>query len=228
MPKCPKCENDYFAGDLMCPNCFEPLSIVPDSEKIESNKANKNIKNDEELSGDKGGFSANPFASLFGDDEEDNNTVVIDDEKKEIKAVEPPKTNLPEDLEKAEAKAKHSNTTQNKQTSQKKKASLVVTNGSGINTEFLISGHSVMIGRWDPSVGAFVEIDLTDIDISAKVSRMHARITEENGTYFIEDLGSTNGTYINRSERLIPGDKVRISDGDEIIIGKMFLRFVVK
>jgi len=41
-------------------------------------------------------------------------------------------------------------------------------------------------------------------------------------------LGSTNGTFINRGRRLIPGIAQSIKDGDEIIVGKTFLRFYVK
>jgi pSer/pThr/pTyr-binding forkhead associated (FHA) protein len=62
-------------------------------------------------------------------------------------------------------------------------------------------------------------------DPEAKVSRRHARIMRRNGQYFIEDLGSTNGTFINRGRRLLPGDRQPLRDGDEIIVGKTFLRF---
>ena len=51
------------------------------------------------------------------------------------------------------------------------------------------------------------------------VSRMHARIHEQNGSYFIEDLNSTNGTYVNGikvrpyvKERLKSGDVVHFAD----------------
>jgi hypothetical protein len=48
-------------------------------------------------------------------------------------------------------------------------------------------------------------------------SSAHARIFPRDGFMYIEDLGSTNGTYLNgrqlkRSERLRPGDSVRIGD----------------
>jgi pSer/pThr/pTyr-binding forkhead associated (FHA) protein len=45
------------------------------------------------------------------------------------------------------------------------------------------------------------------------------------GKFFLEDLGSTNGTYINRGRRLLPGTPQLLTDGDEIIVGKTFLRF---
>ena len=61
--------------------------------------------------------------------------------------------------------------------------------------------------------------------IGPSVSRRHARITLSNGQYFVEDLGSTNGTFINRGKRLPPGQRQALCDGDEIIVGKTFLRF---
>jgi len=64
-------------------------------------------------------------------------------------------------------------------------------------------------------------------DPEAKVSRRHARITHRGGQYYIEDLGSTNGTFINRGRRLLPGDRQPLNDGDEVIVGKTFLRFQV-
>ena len=52
-------------------------------------------------------------------------------------------------------------------------------------------------------------------------------VTIVTGDYFIEDLGSTNGTFVNRGRRLIPGNRQVLRDGDEIIVGKTFLRFHV-
>ncbi|WP_456465293.1 FHA domain-containing protein [Persephonella sp.] len=47
------------------------------------------------------------------------------------------------------------------------------------------------------------------------VSRKHARITNENGDWFIEDLNSTNGTYIN-GERIKPFEQRKIKKGDKV------------
>ena len=61
-----------------------------------------------------------------------------------------------------------------------------------------------------------------DIQIdSLAVSGRHALIRKVMNTYVIEDLGSTNGTFVN--ERKI--DKYELLDGDEIIIGKHSLIF---
>ena len=85
----------------------------------------------------------------------------------------------------------------------------------------------VEIGRWDPDGGAFPEIDLTQDDPEAKISRKHARIFVENGQYLLEDVGSLNGTYVNRGPRLMPGSPQGIKDGDEVVMGKTFFKVLL-
>jgi hypothetical protein len=104
-------------------------------------------------------------------------------------------------------------------------ATLLIERGSAVGTEFPLSSEESYIGRWDADNGIFPDVDLDVYDAEAKVSRRHARIIREKDKYAIEDLGSTNGTYINRGRRLIPGSPQQLSDGDEIIVGKTFLRF---
>lgn len=106
-------------------------------------------------------------------------------------------------------------------------ASLLIERGKSVGTEFLLTADETYIGRWDADNGIFPDVDLDTHDAEAKVSRRHARIMFEKGIYTIEDLGSTNGTYINRGRRLIPGNPQRLKDGDEVIVGKTFLRFRV-
>lgn len=57
------------------------------------------------------------------------------------------------------------------------------------------------------------------------VSRRHCRITWEDEECFLEDLGSTNGTFLN-GRRINPGERVPIYDGDEISVGDSTFRFV--
>ena len=109
--------------------------------------------------------------------------------------------------------------------STKPHARLVIEKGRSMGKQFMLSDVEAQIGRWDADGGIFPDIDLDTDDPEAKVSRRHARITLSNGQYFLEDLGSTNGTFINRGKRLPPGQRQALCDGDEIIVGKTFLRF---
>lgn len=102
---------------------------------------------------------------------------------------------------------------------------LVIERGGRVGKEFSITGAETHIGRWDADSGIFPDVDLDQDDPEAKVSRRHARIMNQNGQYFIEDLGSTNGTFVNRGRRLLPGHRQMLRSGDEIIVGKTFLKF---
>ncbi|MGN1148644.1 MAG: DUF6382 domain-containing protein [Lachnospiraceae bacterium] len=63
--------------------------------------------------------------------------------------------------------------------------------------------------------------EMTDVVLQdASVSRMHARLTEENGQIYLEDLNTTNGTYKN-GVRLKPYEKVEILREDEIRLGNL-------
>lgn len=107
-------------------------------------------------------------------------------------------------------------------------ATLTIERGNSVGTEFNLTSEETYIGRWDADNGVFPDVDLDSYDDEAKISRRHARIVHRNGGYTIEDLGSTNGTYVNRGRRLIPGNPNKLNDGDEIIVGKVFLRLQVK
>jgi len=104
-------------------------------------------------------------------------------------------------------------------------ASLTIERGKSAGKQFSLGRSGSEIGRWDADGGVFPDVDLDSDDPEAKVSRKHARISVQNGLYEIEDLGSTNGTFVNRGPRLKPGQRQPLNDGDEIIVGKTFLRF---
>ena len=106
-------------------------------------------------------------------------------------------------------------------------ARLVIERGKSVGKQFLLNSAESYIGRWDADGGVFPDVDLDSDDPEAKVSRRHARITFNEGKYLLEDLGSTNGTFINRGKRLAKGTRQPLNDGDEIIVGKTFLRFHV-
>jgi hypothetical protein len=91
---------------------------------------------------------------------------------------------------------------------------LVVRAGGGRAGEsFRPAGPRTRIGR-SPDCDIFLD-DVT-------VSRNHAVLIEENGTYVVEDQGSLNGTFVNR--RRI--DRVPLEEGDELQIGKYRMTFI--
>lgn len=104
-------------------------------------------------------------------------------------------------------------------------AFLIIERGRSAGKKFMLSEMESQIGRWDADGGVFPDVDLDADDPEAKVSRRHARITLRNGEYFVEDLGSTNGTFVNRGKRMPPGQQQALRENDEIIVGKTFLRF---
>src|SRR5208282_185206 len=108
------------------------------------------------------------------------------------------------------------------------KAKFVVVRGGRKGQEFPLEDGNNLIGRWDPETGSFPEVDLDADDPEAKISRKHALCRIENGKITVEDIGSLNGTYVNRGQRLQPGSPADIKNGDEVIIGKTFLKLVIE
>lgn len=73
------------------------------------------------------------------------------------------------------------------------------------------------IGRNDPASGIVNHVNLPD----NTVSRRHAKLISDNFAFFLEDLNSINGTYVN--DRLIT--KIKLTPGDKITIGRNILYF---
>ncbi len=63
------------------------------------------------------------------------------------------------------------------------------------------------------------DIDVAGFSDSEVVSRVHADIRIEGDTFYIEDVGSSNGTYVNHSP-LVRGNRHRLRPGDRISLGK--------
>ena len=91
-------------------------------------------------------------------------------------------------------------------------ALLVVQRGPGSGSRFLLDADVVNAGRHPDS-----EIFLDDVT----VSRRHAEFHRSGDTFTVSDVGSLNGTYVNR-DRI---DRVQLKDGDEVQIGKYRLVF---
>jgi len=108
------------------------------------------------------------------------------------------------------------------------KAKLKIVRGGRQGQEFPLEGGNNLVGRWDPETGSFPEVDLEADDPEAKISRKHALIRIDGSKITVEDIGSLNGTYVNRQPRLAPGAPHDLKDGDEIIIGKTFFKVVIE
>ncbi len=104
---------------------------------------------------------------------------------------------------------------------------LRVIRGGSKGRVYHLEEGSNLLGRWDPEAGAFPEVDLEAEDIEAKVSRKHALIERNGIKATLQDIGSLNGTFYNRGPRLNEGETIDLKHGDEVIIGKTFLRFEV-
>lgn len=92
---------------------------------------------------------------------------------------------------------------------------------------FTLEKSKTIIGRIDRVHNFSPDIDLTFIDPEYKVSRRHARIICQGENMFIEDLGSRNGTMINRSIRLSPWETHNIKNGDTLTLADITLKLVI-
>ena len=92
-------------------------------------------------------------------------------------------------------------------------ALLIVRRGPNSGARFLLDTDVTVVGR-HPDADIFLD-DVT-------VSRRHAEFVREGGGFLVRDVGSLNGTYLNR-ERI---DAAGLAGGDEVQIGKYRLVFL--
>jgi pSer/pThr/pTyr-binding forkhead associated (FHA) protein len=92
-------------------------------------------------------------------------------------------------------------------------ALLVVRRGPNAGSRFLLDMELTTVGRHPES-----DIFLDDVT----VSRRHAEFRQENAAFVVRDIGSLNGTYVNR-ERV---EVATLTNGDEVQIGKFRLIFL--
>jgi pSer/pThr/pTyr-binding forkhead associated (FHA) protein len=90
---------------------------------------------------------------------------------------------------------------------------LLVKRGPNAGSRFLLDRSTTSAGRHPDS-----DIFLDDVT----VSRRHAEFRRDAGEFVVVDVGSLNGTYVNRE----PVDTAVLSTGDEVQIGKFRLVFL--
>ena len=87
---------------------------------------------------------------------------------------------------------------------------------------------STTIGRRDPVTGIQPDVDLTAVDPERSSSRRHAKIFCEDEKFFlVEDIGATNGTFIEDS-RVSTGVPVEIEHGNTVRFGLVELSFLIE
>ncbi len=82
-----------------------------------------------------------------------------------------------------------------------------------------LPSHLSVIHIGKPNDRVPPDIDVSGFPDSDIVSRVHADIRVEGGIYYLEDTGSSNGTYVNHTP-LPPGNRHRLRAGDRISLGK--------
>lgn len=112
--------------------------------------------------------------------------------------------------------------------SQRTTARLIVLGTNEMGAQFEIEGEGEhLIGRPDPEHGIRPQIDLSKYDTAARVSRRHAKIIAVGNQFLIEDLGSSNGTFINDQTRLKPKRPHALASGDVLRLGSTQLKFLI-
>lgn len=100
----------------------------------------------------------------------------------------------------------------------------LVVKRNGVETDVAFEIHPpCVIGRFDPAVGP-VDIDMAPLPEGVYVSRKHARIVADGDAWIIEDLQSSNGTFLLNGSDFERVESAEITDGAEIALGNA--RFV--
>src|SRR3954452_6360118 len=92
-------------------------------------------------------------------------------------------------------------------------ATLVYTDVDGVDRSFALGLDPVMVGR---------AADCAIRSEDPRVSRMHARFFIDQGTLWVEDLGSSNGIYVGPQKI----QRARVPVGESVVIGSLMVRLL--
>ncbi len=102
------------------------------------------------------------------------------------------------------------------QRAKEQEACLIIIRGTPQGHRFFLTAPEMILGR-DPSA------DVSIVDQG--ISRKHARVARVGEKVVIEDLGSSNGTFVN-DQKLEPGKKLELNKEDMIKMGASILKFL--
>ena len=213
MIRCAECNEENMDGLEYCDSCGAKLEVIatesaeapaaPDSEAVEEAPAEVEASAASETSPE--AVAEEPAAEAVGD----ILTPAPEEAPGDVAPSEGPGSEGTEGSEGVEGAAGS--------------ASLTITRGGTVGKVFELQAGDNLVGRWDPDSGSFPEVDMENDDAEARISRKHALI-KFGDELTIEDIGSLNGTFVNRGQRLEPGSPATLKDGDEIIVGKTFFK----
>ncbi len=200
MIKCPTCGSEYVAGTMFCENCGTYL-VGPDEDS--------DLNPDPSVSFP-GSNPASASTALPADTPEiGQSSVAAGDEETSASVLSPSASSSPAN-----------------DPSRARRLRLLILN-TGRLSNWLPEGE-VQIGRTDRANGIFPQVDLDpEGGYEAGVSRRHALISKRDDAFYVKDLGSVNGSFLNK-RRLTPETPQPLRDGDELRLGNIVMKVVLE
>lgn len=122
--------------------------------------------------------------------------------------------------------------TQNEQISQSENtfatAKLIAKSPNSPIKEFILEESPLLVGKFDPETGP-VDIDLEKFPDAEYISKTHAEIFYENGSWKVKDLDSTNGVFLRKigeaSRDKVVNQAIVLNSGIQVFFGKICFIF---
>ncbi|MBD1845441.1 FHA domain-containing protein [Cyanobacteria bacterium FACHB-63] len=204
---CPNCNHPNPDGAVQCESCYTPLPAT-----IACPNCSAAIQADASFCGQCGFDLKSTNASMLSTPES-SEPQKLPDPVIPDPLIEPDPIVIPTQAEAAPASIPQSNSATQLQQSYARLLNLQT------STEIEIPPSLSVIHIGKPNDRIPPDIDVSGFPNSEIVSRIHADIRVEGDAYYIEDVGSSNGTYINNSP-LPMGNRHRLRAGDRISFGK--------
>lgn len=232
MITCPSCNHPNPDEALNCEACFTPLPIV---KTVQCPSCNTSVLSDAKFCGHCGFNLSNPSTDAIEVNQmtEDNPAVIIEPmselpnvpdftgienmmaaEAQNLSSSEPDETPV---TQTTRVPASHAPISVNAKTQLQQFIASLLHVQTNLNIEIPVNLPVVHIGK--PNAVIPPDIDVSGFPDSDIVSRIHADIRAEGDAFYLEDTGSSNGTYINNLP-LPVGNRHKLRAGDRISLGK--------